>query len=460
MRTIRGTRIAMVFQDPMTALNPVYTIGFQIREAIQAHSTASAAEADARALELLRLVEMPDPKRCAASYPHQLSGGQLQRAMIAQAIACDPEILLADEPTTALDVTVQAEILALLRDLQDRLGSAVILVTHDMGVVADMADRVLVMRNGTKVEEGTAEQIFNAPTSDYTRELLAAVPRLGSAAARLPVESRVAAEPVLIEASALRLEYRMSRRETFTAIESLDMRIRRGELVGMVGESGSGKSTVGRAIVGLLPVASGGLQVAGVDMTGSAAERRRVRSRVGMVFQSPSASLNPRIPISESIAEPLRRHRGLRGAALEAEILRLLDRVHLPAVLRNRYPHEISGGQRQRVSIARAIGLNPEVLVADEPTSALDVSVQAAVLETFRELQDELRFACLFITHDLAVVEELADRVIVLRHGVLMEEGRTAELFASPTQQYTRDLLAAVPFPDPAVQRSRRQGAA
>ena len=467
LREIRGKEIAVIFQEPMTALNPVYTVGFQIVETLRTHFTLSVKEARARAIELLTLVEIPDPAHRFDSYPHQLSGGQRQRAMIAQALACDPRLLIADEPTTALDVTVQAEILKLMRDLPRRIDSGIILITHDMGVVADMADNILVMKDGRVVEHGTSEEVFANPQHPYTRKLLDAVPHLGTArplAATAgspppaPVEA-AAAHPLVLEARGMVIEYPgRGRTPAFRAVDGVDLTIGYGEVVGLVGESGSGKTTIGRAVVGLLPTTHGELTIAGVNMVG--AKRKDLaplRSQVGIVFQDPGSSLNPRLPIGESIGEPLYLHHGIKGKALSQRVERLLDQVQLPRSMRNRYPHELSGGQRQRVGIARALSLEPKLLVADEPTSALDVSVQATVLDLFQELQREHGFACLFISHDLAVVEILASRIAVMHQGRLVEVGRTEQIVNDPQHPYTQRLLSAVPVPDPAAQRRRRE---
>ncbi|MFF3062931.1 ABC transporter ATP-binding protein [Oerskovia sp. NPDC057915] len=461
LRHIRGKEISVIFQEPMTALNPVYTVGFQIVETLRTHFDMGPKDAKKRAIELLTLVEIPDPARRFDSYPHQLSGGQRQRAMIAQALACDPRLLIADEPTTALDVTVQAEILKLMRDLRHRIDSGIILITHDMGVVADMADRILVMKNGLVVEEGTAAQIFSSPQHPYTQRLLDAVPHLGTARAEVvePVQPVVDQRPVVLEAKDMVIEYPgRGRAPGFRAVDQVNLTIRQGEVVGLVGESGSGKTTIGRAVVGLLPVTGGELTIVGQNMVGARSrDLRPLRNQVGIVFQDPGSSLNPRLPIGESIGEPLMLHKGIKGKALSNEVERLLDQVELPRAMRNRYPHELSGGQRQRVGIARALSLEPKLLVADEPTSALDVSVQAKVLDLFQDLQREHGFACLFISHDLAVVEILSDRIAVMHHGKLVEVGDTAQVVNSPRDDYTRRLLAAVPVPDPEQQRVRRE---
>ncbi|NLE71987.1 MAG: ABC transporter ATP-binding protein [Actinomycetales bacterium] len=482
---IRGKDVAVIFQEPMTALNPVYTVGFQIVETLRTHFDMGPSAARERAIELLRLVDIPDPERSVDKYPHQLSGGQRQRAMIAQALSCDPKLLIADEPTTALDVTVQAEILKLMRDLRSRIDSGIILITHDMGVVADLADRVLVMKDGRIVEQGTADDIFNRPQHPYTQQLLAAVPHLGvtvggdaalaEAGAAAPIDGHApattaprtgpeggpeaGAEEYAMEARDLVIEYPgRGRIPPFRAVDGISMTIKRGEVVGLVGESGSGKTTVGRAVVGLLPVTEGSLRIGGRDMAGiSADELRELRRHVSIVFQDPGSSLNPRLPIGQSIGEPLLLRKIARGAELNRRVEDLLDQVHLARSMRNRYPHELSGGQRQRVGIARALALNPKLLVADEPTSALDVSVQAKVLELFQELQREHGFACLFISHDLAVVEMLSSRIAVMHNGKLVEQGPRDQILRTPQDDYTRRLLAAVPVPNPEEQRIRRE---
>jgi peptide/nickel transport system ATP-binding protein len=468
-RRVRGKEIAVIFQEPMTALNPVYTIGFQIMETLRSHYVMSPRQARDRALELLRMVEIPEPERRFNAFPHQLSGGQRQRAMIAQSLACEPTLLVADEPTTALDVTVQAEILKLIRDLRDRIDSGIILITHDMGVVADMADRIVVMKDGRVVESGDAQQIFHHPQHPYTRQLLAAVPHFGTHARKEAEEPSAPAPgvatappappgPPVLEISDLVLEYpKRGSQPAFRAVDGVDLTIARGEVVGLVGESGSGKTTIGRAAVGLLPVKSGELRVAGVDMARAKPKQLRpLRRKVGIVFQDPGSSLNPRLPIGESIGEPLYLHEKLRGKELAGRVEKLLDDVQLPRAMRNRYPHELSGGQRQRVGIARALALEPELLVADEPTSALDVSVQARVLDLFQDLQREHGFGCLFISHDLAVVEMLASRIAVMHHGRLVEVGPREQIVFDPQDPYTRRLVAAVPVPDPDEQRARR----
>lgn len=458
LRQVRGKDIAVIFQEPMTALNPVYRIGFQIMEALRIHFAMTPAEARVRALELLDLVEMPDPQKAFDSYPHQLSGGQRQRAMIAQSISCDPDMLIADEPTTALDVTIQAEILDLLRHLHTRLNSAIVIITHDMGVVADLADNVIVMRYGEIVERGTVDAIFNHAQHPYTKELLAAVPHLGTGEAVKIEATKRTEQPALVLDNVSVIYPKRGRVPAFTAVEGASFSIYPGEIVGLVGESGSGKTTIARAAVGLVPVVSGTMTVVGQNIAGaSAKELRAVRRNLGIVFQDPGSSLNPRFPVGESIGEPLLLSGLFNKKQINTRVEDLLDQVELPQSFRNRYPHELSGGQRQRIGIARALALSPKLLVADEPTSALDVSVQARVLELLQEIQARLQFACLFVSHDLAVVDLLADRIVVMNHGKIVEQGNKEDILRNPQEAYTQRLIAAVPLPDPAAQKLRRE---
>ena len=457
LRKFRGKEVAYIFQEPMTALNPVYTIGFQIVETLRTHFDMGPKQAKVRAIELLTLVDIPNPQGSFDKYPHQLSGGQRQRAMIAQSLACDPALLVADEPTTALDVTVQAEILDLMRGLRTKLNSAILLITHDMGVVADMADEILVMKDGNTVEHGSADQIFNRPQHPYTQELLAAVPKLGSSALRT-LPAAASPQPVL-KLENVTIQYpKRGRIPAFTAVKNFSLEIFPGEVVGLVGESGSGKTTVGRAAIGLLPIKEGSIEIVGKDIShATQKELRPVRRHTGIVFQDPASSLNPRLPIGESIGEPIFLAGLAKGAELAHKVEDLLDQVELPRSYRNRYPHELSGGQRQRVGIARALALTPDLLIADEPTSALDVSVQARFLDLLQELQEKLKFACLFISHDLAVVDILAHRIAVMEDGLLVETGPRDEILRNPKMAYTQRLLAAVPVPNPEEQRIRRE---
>ncbi|WP_067720986.1 ABC transporter ATP-binding protein [Nocardia yamanashiensis] len=463
LTALRGGAVSMVFQEPGSALDPLFTVGYQIAEALRAHRDLSRKAARARAVELLRTVGLPEPERRVDYYPHQLSGGQKQRVVIAIAIACEPKVIIADEPTTALDVTVQAEILELLRDLRDRIGSAIVLITHNMGVVADLADRVVVMRSGRVVEEAPVDRLFAEPAHEYTRALLAAVPHLGS-------EDRAAVETAaplgksdtppetVLEVRDLVVEFSGGLgRPPFRAVQDVSFTIARGETLGLVGESGSGKSTIGRCVAVLQRATSGSVSVLGTELTALSERRLRpFRQRLGFVFQDPATSLNPRLTVGDCIAEPLVVHRTTDRAGRRDRVRHLLDDVQLPAGTEGRYPHELSGGQRQRVSLARALVLNPDLLIADEPTSALDVSVQAKVLELFAQLQAECGWACLFISHDLAVVDQLADRIAVLCNGSVVEQGTRDDILRHPTQDYTRRLVAAVPVPDPAEQRRRR----
>ena len=463
LREVRGVDVAMVFQEPSTALNPVYTVGWQIAEGIRAHGNVSKAEARTRAIDFLGRVGIPDPEVRVDYYPHQFSGGQKQRVIIAMALVLEPELIVADEPTTALDVTVQAEILDLLRRVRDEFGTAILLITHNMGVVADLADRVVVMYEGKVVEEADVETLFASPRDDYTKRLLGSVPRLGTGLAstreRAAARPEVEDEPVVI-AENLEIEYpgRLGK-AGFTAVNKVSFRIHEGEVLGLVGESGSGKTTIGRAIGGLTRITGGSLKVLGFEMLGMRERRfRPLRSEIGFVFQDPASSFNPLLSIAEAVAEPLVVHgRAENAADARSKVDELLEAVQLPKAFGDRFPHELSGGQRQRASLARSIALQPRLLIADEPTSALDVSVQAKVLELFAELQREFGFAALFISHDLAVVDLLADRIAVLYRGELVEEGLGFDVLGAPQHPYTRRLLASLPVPDPIEQRSRRE---
>ncbi|RDV44821.1 glutathione ABC transporter ATP-binding protein [Leifsonia sp. ku-ls] len=464
LREVRGTDVAMVFQEPSTALNPVYPVGWQIAEGLRAHGKLSKKEAQAKAVEILERVGIPEPEKRVKHYPHQFSGGQKQRIVIAMALVLNPGLIVADEPTTALDVTVQAEILDLLRRCRDEFGAAIVLITHNMGVVADLADRVAVMYQGKLVEQADVRTLFSAPQAEYTRALLAAVPKIGQGAAATQDRAIARAErpeqaPV-VRARDLRIQYpgRLGR-PGFVAVDGVSFDIRPGEVLGLVGESGSGKTTIGRAIAGLNKVTGGSLQVLGLEMNGVRERQfRKVRSDIGFVFQDPASSFNPLLTIAECVAEPLVVHgRASSAGEARARVDELLEAVQLPRAYGDRFPHELSGGQRQRASLARALALEPTLLIADEPTSALDVSVQARVLELFADLQKEFGFASLFISHDLAVVDLLADRIAVLHRGRLVEEGTGEEVLGNPREAYTQRLLASLPVPDPAEQADRRE---
>ncbi len=462
---MRGRDAAMVFQEPSTALNPVYTVGWQITEGLRMHEKLSKQEARAKAVEILRKVGIPDPEQRVDDYPHQFSGGQKQRIVIAMALVLDAGLIIADEPTTALDVTVQAEILELLRTCRDEFGATIVLITHNMGVVADLADRVIVMYQGEIVEQAPVAELFANPQQEYTRKLLAAVPHVGRgksasqdpAARRADVGAR--GQPRRRAEPPHRLSRAASAAPACVAVKGVNFWIGPGEVLGLVGESGSGKTTIGRAIVGL--TRSRRRLARGARHSRCAARRTRqlakTRPDIGFVFQDPATSFNPLLTIAECIAEPLIvHHRASSPRAARVKVNELLDAVHLPIAFGDRYPHELSGGQRQRASLARALALDPKLLIADEPTSALDVSVQARVLELFAELQREFGFACLFISHDLAVIDEVADRIIVLRQGTIREEGTTSQVLRDPQNDYTKSLLASLPVPDPAEQAARR----
>jgi peptide/nickel transport system ATP-binding protein len=456
IRELRGTRGAMIFQEPSTALNPVFTVGWQIAEGLRAHGSVTKQQAHRKAVEMMQKVGIPDAARRVNDYPHQFSGGQKQRIVIAMALALEPEVIIADEPTTALDVTVQAEILDLLRDLRSEFGTAIVLITHNMGVVADLADRVAVMYEGELVETAEVHELFANPQHDYTKKLLAAVPRLDIADRPQIAPSDEAA---VVTATDLEIEYpgRLGRKG-FTAVDRVSFEIRPGEVLGLVGESGSGKTTIGRAIAGLTKVTGGSLRVLGAEMRGiRESQFRPLRKDLGFVFQDPATSFNPLLTIAQCVAEPLIVHGVAKDAAgARDRVDELLAAVQLPREYGDRFPHELSGGQRQRASLARAIALDPKLLIADEPTSALDVSVQAKVLELFGEVQERFGFATLFITHDLAVVDLLAHRLVVLHHGEIAEEGHTADVLGNPQNDYTRRLLHSLPVPDPVEQAARR----
>jgi peptide/nickel transport system ATP-binding protein len=456
LRAIRGDRIAMIFQEPMTSLNPVLTIGTQLAEAIRAHEPIPRAEARRRALAALTAVRLSQPERRMDQFPHELSGGMRQRVMIAMALALRPEVLIADEPTTALDVTVQREVLDLLRDLQRDLGTAIILITHDMGVVAEMADRVIVMKSGRVVEEAPVATLFRAPAEPYTRDLLAAVPRIGGGTGR-PAPARTTPLASLQDVTVrFPIKGGLLGRTTHNvhAVEQVSLDIFPGETFSLVGESGCGKSTIAKALVGLVPH-QGRITIAGQTLSGTGRdEPKSLRRKVQMVFQDPMAALDPRMRVGDLIAEPLVIHGIGTPADHRARAADLIRRVGLSDDQLDRYPHEFSGGQRQRICIARALALKPDLIIADESVSALDVSVQARVLALLKELQDEMGVAFLFISHDMAVVDNVSDRVAVMYLGQIVELGTRAQIFGNPQHSYTRRLIDAVPVPDPDHRRA------
>lgn len=443
LRQIRGNRVGMIFQEPMTSLNPVHSIGRQIAEVLATHQGLRPRAAEARAIELLAAVGIPDPAGRLADYPHQLSGGQRQRVMIAMAIANDPDLLIADEPTTALDVTVQAQILDLLADLQRRTGMAILFITHDLSIVRRIADRVAVMTAGRIVETGPTETVFTSPQHDYTRKLIAASP----AGAPAPV---AADAPTVISAAGLKVWFPIKRgllRRTvghIRAVDGVDLAIRRGQTLGVVGESGSGKSTLGYALLRLLP-AQGRIVLLGDEISGRGMRALRPKRRhMQIVFQDPFGSLSPRLSVAQIVAEGLKVHQpGLAPAARDARVAAALAEVGLDPSMGDRYPHEFSGGQRQRIAIARALVLEPDLLVLDEPTSALDVSIQSQIVQLLRDIQRRRALSYLFISHDLRVVRALAHRVLVMRNGQVVEEGDAFTVFSAPQNPYTRQLLAA-----------------
>ncbi|WP_041984727.1 MULTISPECIES: ABC transporter ATP-binding protein [unclassified Streptomyces] len=453
LRALRGAVAAMVFQDPLSSLDPYYAVGDQISEVYRVHTRASRKAARARAVEVLDRVGIPDAARRAGARPHEFSGGMRQRALIAMALACEPRLLIADEPTTALDVTVQAQILDLLHDLRRETGMGLLLVTHDVGVAAESVDDVLVMRHGRQVERGPVATVLGAPREEYTRALLAAVPRVDAAVSRTAAPAE---EPPLVEAVDLRREFRRGK-QTVSAVDGVSLTVRPGETLGIVGESGSGKTTLGRMLVRLLDPTSGRLTYRDQEIgTLSEKELRPYRRELQMVFQDPVSSLNPRRSVGESVADPLRAAGVLDDAAVIERVRELLERVGLDPDRYDRYPHEFSGGQRQRVGIARALAAEPRLIVCDEPVSALDVTTQAQVVALLAELQRELGLALVFIAHDLAVVRKVSDRVAVMRHGRIVEQGTVDRVYGSPEDPYTKQLLAAVPALDPALAAVRR----
>lgn len=476
MRKIRGNEIGMIFQEPMTALNPVFTVGRQLTEGLRVHKGLSKAEAEERALVLLREVRIPEPERRIRQYPHELSGGMRQRVVIAMAMACEPRLLIADEPTTALDVTIQAEILALMDRLKRETGTAVMFITHDMAVVAQMADRVVVMFRGNKVEEGTVEEIFENPQHDYTKALLSAVPKLGEMRGKSApepmklmgvddqkIEPIPGTDEVLLTVKNLTTRFPVKggflRRTVANvhAVEDISFTLNKGQTLSLVGESGCGKSTAGRSILRLVEPQSGQIDLDGVDiMKLDAAGLRKARLDMQMIFQDPFASLNPQMQLMDQVSEPMRNYGTRSGQEIKDRVAMLFDRVELPRSFMRRYPHELSGGQRQRVAIARALALNPKLIIADEAVSALDVSVQAQVLNLMMELQADLGLSFLFISHDMAVVERVSHQVGVMYLGRVVELGPRARVFENPQHPYTQALMKAVPIADPRRRKSEK----
>ncbi|MDG2045773.1 MAG: ABC transporter ATP-binding protein [Halioglobus sp.] len=438
LRKIRGRDIAMVFQDPMTCLNPYMTIGDQLTESLRYHQKIRRTEARRRAIELLQEVGIREPASTIDSYPHQFSGGMRQRVMIAMALINEPKLLIADEPTTALDVTIQAQILQLLADLQKRRDIGILFISHDLAVIADIADQIVVMQEGKVVETGTRSEIFHNAQHPYTQRLLAAIPTGGKEIASPESES-------LIQIRDLCTWFQHSNAPV-KAVDGVNFDIYRGEVLGLVGESGSGKSTIGRSILRLVNVTSGQIIFDGLDVTALRPhELKKLRRRMQFIFQDPFASLNPRMTVYETLSEPLLLHRIENRSTVAASVLRLMDNVGLARGFARKYPHEFSGGQRQRIAIGRAVATRPEFIVADEPVSALDVTIQAQILELMRELGREYGLTMLFISHDLAVVRQLADRIIVLQAGKVVEQASTRDLFAQPQKAYTRQLLQSIP---------------
>ena len=453
-RAIRGNEIAMIFQEPMTSLNPVFSVGEQIIEPLITHLGLSKTEARTRAIAAMEEVRIPEPERRFNQFPHELSGGMRQRVMIAMALVCEPKILIADEPTTALDVTIQAQILWLIKKLKSDHGTAVLFITHDLGVVAQIADRVAVMQTGTLVELGAVDQIYSAPSHPYTQKLLSAVPVLGTAAAKPRVEREDVPMLALDDVSVrypIRSGLLRQVKHEVVAVDRVSFEVPRRTTLGLVGESGCGKSTISRAIIGLVAPSAGSIAVDGTDLAGLSDEARfAFQRKTGIVFQDPFAALSPRRTAFDQIAEPMVIHSWGTEAQIRERVRWLLNRVGLGDQHLSRYPHEFSGGQRQRLCIARALALEPDLVIADEPVSALDVSVQAQVLDLFSELQRELGLTYLFISHDLAIVEQVSEAVAVMFMGRIVEYGPSKQVLSAPAHDYTRNLLASIPVPDPA----------
>ena len=444
LRAIRGTRMGMVFQEPMTALNPVERVGDQIGEVLEVHTDLDPKERRKRVLDIMRAVHLPDPEQMIDAYPHQLSGGQRQRIMIAAALVLDPALLIADEPTTALDVTTQAQILKLVREMQGRKKTGVLFITHDFGVVSEIADRVVVMQLGRIVEQGPAEEVLRNPREDYTRMLLASVPSM-TPPRRVPVSGAVVLQTDRLFKTYGKRSLFQPRARVVNAVNDVSLQVRRGETLGIVGESGSGKSTVARCVARLVEPSSGAIKIDGSDIAGmTEAHLRAMRQRVQFIFQDPYRSLNPRRTVGEAIIEGPMNFGLSRKEALE-RARELMAVVHLSPEALDRYPHQFSGGQRQRICIARALAMRPEVLIGDEPVSALDVSVQAQVLKLLDEVRNKFNLAVLFITHDLRVAAQVCDRIAVMQRGVIVEQGTTSEVFAAPRHEYTRALFDAAP---------------